>query len=101
MTPKMQWEFVVQNWVWEKSPKPYSFLINYLKPDENDRLSKCQQPKKPGKCDDNNNKYVTRFYFNSKSKKCEPFSYSGCNGNDNNYQTYQNCVDFCIGKFNI
>ncbi|CAD5121918.1 DgyrCDS10382 [Dimorphilus gyrociliatus] len=65
--------------------------------DNDDRLLKCQQPKKPGNCN-NNNKYVTRYFFNTKSKVCESFSYSGCDGNSNNFETYKKCKDYCEDK---
>jgi hypothetical protein len=36
-----------------------------------------------------------RYYFNSKSGKCELFTYSGCYGNSNNFQTLEACENKC------
>lgn len=39
----------------------------------------------------------TRFYYDREKKRCEPFEYSGCGGNDNNFSTKSSCTDFCFG----
>ena len=41
----------------------------------------------------------THYYYNYKSKKCEPFSYKGCDGNMNRWPTLQECQEFCEGIF--
>jgi Kunitz/Bovine pancreatic trypsin inhibitor domain len=44
---------------------------------------------------------VQRFHFNPKTKTCDPFVYSGCNANGNNFATDSQCRSLCPGKFSI
>jgi len=37
-----------------------------------------------------------RFYYNPKTGDCEPFTYGGCEGNGNNFQTIQLCRQQCM-----
>ncbi|XP_014669308.1 PREDICTED: papilin-like isoform X4 [Priapulus caudatus] len=54
----------------------------------------CQQPKEAGPCDS----YVLRWYFSAEDgDRCAPFYYGGCEGNENNFETHQDCSDFCSG----
>ncbi|XP_069471872.1 tissue factor pathway inhibitor isoform X2 [Ambystoma mexicanum] len=39
-----------------------------------------------------------RFSFNVHSRQCEPFEYGGCDGNENNFETLQDCQEKCIVK---
>jgi hypothetical protein len=39
-----------------------------------------------------------RWYFNAKSGECEMFSYGGCGGNENNFETKEACAKECICK---
>ena len=32
-----------------------------------------------------------RYYYDSKSKKCQLFEYGGCEGNANRFRTFQEC----------
>ncbi|EFP00691.1 CRE-MLT-11 protein [Caenorhabditis remanei] len=36
-----------------------------------------------------------RFFYNEDSQKCEQFTYSGCGGNGNNYESREACEDRC------
>ncbi|KAI6187724.1 hypothetical protein M3Y98_00275600 [Aphelenchoides besseyi] len=38
---------------------------------------------------------ITRFYFNIVTKECEKFSFNGCNGNLNRFETREQCTNFC------
>jgi len=38
---------------------------------------------------------ATRYYFNSASNSCNPFTYNGCSGNSNNFKTNQECKSYC------
>lgn len=52
---------------------------------------RCFLPKKQGSCF----ALFTRYAFDSKTKKCHEFIYSGCNGNGNNFEQPEECVKAC------
>ncbi|XP_028725704.1 tissue factor pathway inhibitor 2 [Peromyscus leucopus] len=52
----------------------------------------CSSPKDEGLCSAN----VTRYYFNSRNKACETFTYTGCGGNENNFYYLDDCDRACI-----
>ncbi|XP_020834243.1 tissue factor pathway inhibitor 2 [Phascolarctos cinereus] len=52
----------------------------------------CYSPRDEGSCSAN----VTRYHFNWKSKICEPFTYTGCGGNENNFVSLRDCVHVCV-----
>ena len=55
----------------------------------------CMLPKEVGRCRGS----VTRFYFNYQTETCEQFTYGGCGGNANNFDTLDECQQACmIGK---
>ena len=51
----------------------------------------CGLPADPGPCD----AAIPRWFFNSQTGKCESFVYGGCQGNANNFQTPDACVQAC------
>ncbi|KFD53227.1 hypothetical protein M513_05937 [Trichuris suis] len=51
----------------------------------------CNQEQAIGSCIN----YVERWYFNPKSRGCERFYFSGCHGNANNFESYEQCMSFC------
>lgn len=51
----------------------------------------CKLPQDSGPCD----AAIRRWWFNDATGKCEPFSYGGCEGNANNFQTAMDCVNGC------
>lgn len=51
----------------------------------------CQLPKVVGTCE----KSIERYFFDSISQRCLLFVYTGCNGNDNNFETIQACKEMC------
>lgn len=51
----------------------------------------CMQPVDPGTC----RKIMLRWYFSAEDESCAPFYYSGCDGNENNFETYQECFAIC------
>ncbi|KAK4324176.1 hypothetical protein Pmani_005179 [Petrolisthes manimaculis] len=53
--------------------------------------SHCLQYFDPGHCD----AYIHRFYYNAESKSCDSFIYTGCGGNNNNYNTLAECRQAC------
>lgn len=42
---------------------------------------------------------IPRWFFNIESKRCEQFSYGGCQGNGNNFVTQTGCQRQCESKF--
>ncbi|KAK9721248.1 WAP-type (Whey Acidic Protein) 'four-disulfide core' [Popillia japonica] len=56
----------------------------------------CFESLDAGHCEDDENILnETHYYFNPKSNKCEPFVYSGCEGNHNNFDTEKLCNVVC------
>jgi hypothetical protein len=53
----------------------------------------CQLPRVVGPCD----AAFMRFYFDSASGTCTPFTFGGCEGNDNNFETLAACQAACGG----
>ncbi|XP_047670690.1 tissue factor pathway inhibitor a isoform X2 [Tachysurus fulvidraco] len=39
-----------------------------------------------------------RFYFDMEMFRCEPFEYGGCQGNENNFETIEECEEMCLVK---
>jgi len=56
-------------------------------------VDKCSQPaKEEGTCYD----YVLRYSYVSSSGQCEPFYYGGCEGNDNRFESSEDCEAQCL-----
>ncbi|KAL4704588.1 hypothetical protein ACJJTC_017843 [Scirpophaga incertulas] len=51
----------------------------------------CKQPLNVGHC----RLYYERWFFDYTTKICEPFTYSGCGGNENNFPNRTECVKYC------
>lgn len=39
---------------------------------------------------------IERYYYNTITQKCELFSYGGCQGNANNFKSFQECQKTCF-----
>ena len=63
------------------------------------QLTNCHMQPETGPC----NRYVRRYYYNTVSGKCRSFNYSGCEGNNNNFNSFLTCQDACseASKVNI
>uniref|UniRef100_A0A183J4B9 BPTI/Kunitz inhibitor domain-containing protein n=1 Tax=Soboliphyme baturini TaxID=241478 RepID=A0A183J4B9_9BILA len=55
----------------------------------------CSRPVDSGPCRGN----FRRWYYNSRTLSCERFTYGGCGGNDNNFDSEEQCEDICIKQF--
>lgn len=61
----------------------------------------CFEPLDKGRCvGDEVSRNLTRYYFNSRTNKCEQFTFKGCQGNHNNFHTESMCNTVCPGKIN-
>ncbi|XP_039976984.1 tissue factor pathway inhibitor 2 [Xiphias gladius] len=52
----------------------------------------CQDPLDKGRCSAS----ITRYYYNTATKMCEEFIYSGCGGSSNNFVSRHSCMDVCV-----
>jgi hypothetical protein len=51
----------------------------------------CHQPLETGPCD----QWTTRYHYESHSRRCEPFTYGGCEGNGNRFISQTECESTC------
>ena len=42
--------------------------------------------------------YYPRWFFNATSKNCSMFIYGGCGGNENNFESKEDCEAKCLGN---
>ena len=56
----------------------------------------CNLPKVSGPC----MAIKQRYYYNAKSGDCELFTYGGCRGNENNFETREDCANKCMKAVN-
>jgi hypothetical protein len=55
-------------------------------------LPTCLLPKDPGSC----RGAEPRFYFDPATLACVPFTYGGCQGNANRFETQADCETACV-----
>jgi hypothetical protein len=53
----------------------------------------CLEPKRVGRC----KAHFPRYFFSSKSGRCERFTYGGCDGTGNNFESLTACEERCKG----
>ncbi|XP_077561694.1 papilin-like isoform X2 [Haemaphysalis longicornis] len=51
----------------------------------------CKLPLKQGSC----NGKIPRYFFNITSGFCDVFTYTGCDGNENNFASHEDCMAEC------
>lgn len=39
--------------------------------------------------------HFDKYYFDPENNKCDTFVYGGCKGNQNNFETEEECLEFC------
>ncbi|XP_055618805.1 papilin isoform X1 [Toxorhynchites rutilus septentrionalis] len=54
----------------------------------------CQEARDSGPCDET----IPRFFYDSYSRSCHPFNYSGCEGNGNRFAEINECEQTCVDK---
>ncbi len=54
----------------------------------------CYLPRKPGFCSEK----LPKWYYDTSENKCMPFYYSNCDGNDNRFNSQEECDKTCPGK---
>uniref|UniRef100_A0AAU6NSZ1 Kunitz/BPTI-like toxin transcript variant X5 n=1 Tax=Micrurus mipartitus TaxID=430902 RepID=A0AAU6NSZ1_MICMP len=59
-----------------------------------DRPEYCYLPPDSGQCLAINDAY----YYNPAANECQQFNYGGCHGNDNNFETKDECHYTCVEK---
>ncbi|XP_020371056.1 kunitz-type protease inhibitor 1 isoform X1 [Rhincodon typus] len=55
--------------------------------------ARCVYPPITGRCRAD----FSRFYYNPYTSSCERFTYGGCDGNENRFETVEECVAACRG----
>nr|XP_022319746.1 eppin-like [Crassostrea virginica] len=55
----------------------------------------CNLPQQPGPC----YAYFPRWWYNRATNQCELFIYGGCEGNANNFETKEACLQRCKRKY--
>ncbi|XP_064098915.1 balbiani ring protein 3-like isoform X2 [Macrobrachium nipponense] len=56
-----------------------------------DEVNPCILDKDPGSCYND----VTRIYYDAEASECRQFVYGGCQGNMNNFRSFEECEEFC------
>jgi len=64
---------------------------------DKEKFDYCQLPAETGECE----AIIKRWFFNTASQKCETFKWGGCDGNENNFNTENECSITCDSKDEI
>lgn len=56
-----------------------------------DKFARCKLPADVGMC----RGFAQKFFYDSADKECKPFTFGGCLGNANNFDSQQECLAAC------
>ena len=97
--PKLSYQFFTEEYIYRTQLYIVDFLNSYM----HKHVKRfcfcilgdiCSLPKVVGLC----KALIQRYYYNTKTKKCEKFYYGGCGGNKNNFKTLSQCNGKCPPK---
>ncbi|XP_072530945.1 tissue factor pathway inhibitor 2 [Salminus brasiliensis] len=77
----------------ENNFQDYKSCMEYCRPSKSIPVI-CQDVLDKGKCSAS----IPRYYYNSITKTCEEFMYTGCGGSSNNFVSKQSCMDVCARR---
>ncbi|KAE9413190.1 hypothetical protein Angca_005363, partial [Angiostrongylus cantonensis] len=72
-------------------PIPQMSLLEGSEDNTADGVNRCLHPRDPGNC---RGQFV-RWYWDNENKVCDVFTYTGCQGNGNNYANREECLAIC------
>ncbi|KAJ1345668.1 NAD(P)H-quinone oxidoreductase subunit 5, chloroplastic, variant 3 [Parelaphostrongylus tenuis] len=72
-------------------PVPEMSLLEGSEDNTADGVNRCLHPRDPGNC---RGQFV-RWYWDNENKACDVFTYTGCQGNGNNYASREECLAIC------
>ncbi|XP_075239222.1 uncharacterized protein LOC142334797 [Convolutriloba macropyga] len=62
--------------------------------EETSSVPQCEQPQRVGPC----RAAIPRFFYDKETKACVAFIFGGCNPNDNNFKTNEECIRTCANQ---
>lgn len=54
----------------------------------------CNLPPERGPCSG----FFSRYFYDPTSSSCQMFQYGGCQGNENNFETQDDCMSSCRSR---
>ncbi|EPB71358.1 Kunitz/Bovine pancreatic trypsin inhibitor domain protein [Ancylostoma ceylanicum] len=72
-------------------PIPQMALLEGSEESQAEGVNRCLHPKDPGNC---RGQFI-RWFWDNERKLCDVFTYTGCQGNGNNYASREECLAIC------